>query len=29
MDFTARIEKLTPEGAYSMLVKAQALEAAG
>jgi aspartate aminotransferase len=29
MDFAERVEKLTPEGAYFMLAKAQALEAAG
>jgi len=29
MDFADRVEKLTPEGAYFMLAKAQALEAAG
>ena len=29
MDFTERVSKLKPEGAYYMLGKAQALEAAG
>ena len=29
MDFAERVLKLAPEGAYSMLARAQALEAAG
>ena len=29
MDFAERVIKLVPEGAYFMLAKAQALEAAG